>query len=409
MGSWYWRVRVGIADNYRALLVVALLVGAAGGYLTVAAAGSGATETVTRQTSSWESSGEFTHRATVRNGTTAFAEGTVLRNRSVYFFRTTPILDGQFVYGYEATGGGDLDVNTSVALRYQSVSAADEGNRTVYWRVERPLNRSSAALSPGERARTPFSVNVSAANAEAQRIDQELGGTPGDVEVVVVARVTVEGTRNGQPVETTRVYRSQLVPSDGTYEVQNDGPRTTGANQTARRTVPAGSDPLRSRAGLALLAVGLAGLAGLGLFRRSDQFTVTDAERALSAYESEREEFDEWITTGQLPDSTFDATRIEVDSLAGLVDVAIDSERRVIEDTTRGTYVVLSDGYRYVYYPPKGPELAEDGATPPDSDAGESSTASDPLARPTADESADAVSDESPTDAEDSAARDDES
>ncbi|MBX0287273.1 DUF5305 domain-containing protein [Haloarcula salinisoli] len=361
MGNWYWRAKVAIADNYSALVVVAVLVCALGGYLTFTAAGSGATETAVRETDSWQSSGEFTHRATVVNGTAAFERGAVLRNRSVYFLRVTPILDGTFVYGFGATGSGDLDVNTSVALRYQSVSPANEGNQTVYWRVERPLNRSTATLSPGERTRTPFSVNVSAAAAEAERIDAQLGGTPGDVEVTVLARVRIDGTRNGQQVRTTRVYRTRLVPSDGTYEVRNDEPRTESGHQTVRRTVPDGSDSLGSTAGPALLVVGLAGMGGLGLFRRSEHFTVTDAQRELSSYEREREEFDEWITAGRLPESTFEDSRIKVDSLAGLVDVAIDSERRVIEDTERDVYVVLADGYRYIYYPPKGASLVDDG------------------------------------------------
>lgn len=370
MGSWYWRLRVGVVDNFEVLVVAALLIGAVGGFLTYTTAGSDATETVTRETASWQSTGEFTHRATVVDGTAAFESGTVLRNRSVYFLRVTPILDGAFVYGYQASDSGDLDVTTTITLRYQSVSASDEGSQTVYWRVERQLRRSSASLAPGERARTPFSVNVSAAAAEAQRIDEELGGTPGDVQVVVVARTAISGTRNGRSVETTRVNQTRIVTSGGTYSVRNDGPWPASGGQETDVTVPADSDPLRSAGGPALLVAGLGGLAGLGLFRRSDNFTVTDAERELSAYESEREEFDEWITTGRLPESTFAQTRIEVDSLAGLVDVAIDSERRVIQDTDRDVFAVLTDGYRYMYYPPKGPALTgdADGTAPAEAD-----------------------------------------
>ncbi|MEF8915795.1 DUF5305 family protein, partial [Natronomonas sp.] len=42
---------------------------------------------------------------------------------------------------------------------------------------------------------------------------------------------------------------------------------------------------------------------------------------------------------------------VTVDSLADLVDAAIDSDRRVIHDTSDDTYHVIDDALRYEYVP----------------------------------------------------------
>ncbi|MFP4632617.1 MAG: DUF5305 family protein [Halobacteriales archaeon] len=67
--------------------------------------------------------------------------------------------------------------------------------------------------------------------------------------------------------------------------------------------------------------------------------------------ERDRSRFDEWISRG---DATDDGrTEIEVESLEAVVDVAIDSSRRVVENRRADgfEYVVLVDDVRYVYRP----------------------------------------------------------
>ncbi|MBX0295312.1 DUF5305 domain-containing protein [Haloarcula nitratireducens] len=349
------RLRAMLADNYALALTALLLVAALGGAVTYTTYLDGETRTETRQVASWQSSGEFAHSATVVDDTEAFAAGTVLRNRSVYYQRLTPRLNGSFVYTYAASDGGNLAVETTVTLVMRSVEETGEGNETVYWRVERPLAEVSASsLGPGERAVAPFSVNATAAAAEAARIDSEVGGTPGQTEVAVVAEVERSGTRNGRPVEASDASRLSIASGDGVYRVSESGAMTDSGGQTEETEVPVEYGPLRTAGGPLLLLLGGVGTLGLVAARRSGRLTVTDAERRWLAYRSTRREFDDWITTGRVPSEAEGPPVVAVDSLSGLVDVAIDTDERVIEDRRRGACLVLGDGQWYRFDRPTG-------------------------------------------------------
>lgn len=349
------QIRTAIADNYTVVLGVVLLVGLAGGYLTYATHVDPGTTMESRELSAWESTGEFTHRATVVEGTTAFAEGTVLRNRTNYFRSIAPRLNGTFGYGYSATDSGDLRAETTVALVVRSVDGDTESGQTVYWEYDRVLGRTNASLAPGEETTIPFSVNVSAVDAEAQRVDESVGGTPGEIRTVVVARTSLSGTRNGQPVEATRTYRLPLALDGNVYRVDDPGVVTSGDGRTEQVRVPVEYGRLRAVGGPLLALLGFGAAVALAVGRRTGRLTVTDHERAWLAYAKRREEFDDWITTARVPVTEPSPAVVEVDTLDGLVDVAIDTDNRVIEDTERGVFLVLTGDRWYRYDPPTDP------------------------------------------------------
>jgi len=352
------RLRLAIADNYTLVLGLLVVLAAVGGYLTYVTYADPATTTTTREGAEWQSTGQFTHQATVVNGTTALPEGTVLEDRTTYFSSVTPELNGSFGYRYTASSGGNISAETTVSLLMRSVETAEDGNGTVYWAVERPLERRTATLSPGDETAVPFSVNVSAAAADAERIDAEFGGTPGELQTAVVAGTELSGTRNGQPVNVTREYRLPIRPDGSIYRVDDPGPVTESSNRTERVAVPVEYGwPREVGTPLVTLLCG-GGAVGLAAARRNGRLTVSDRERESLAYRADRAEFDDWITTGEIPARREAPPTVDVDSLEGLVDVAIDTETRVIEDTTRDRYLVLTDSHWYRYDPPA--EIAED-------------------------------------------------
>lgn len=356
------RVRTIVADNYAVLVVALLVVGAVGGYVTYTTHVEPGTTTETREASSWRSTFDFSHRARVVNGTEAFAEGTVLRNRSVYFQRISPRLNGSVTYAYAATDGGSLNTTTTVSLVFRSVDTGADGNATVYWSVERPLTEaSSGPLAPNERMRVPFSVNVTAAAAEAERIEEQLGGSPGTLEIAVVARTNVSGTRNGQQVDTTKASRLRITADTSVYRIGDPGPVVDSDSRSERVTVPAEYGSTRRAGGPLLLGIGLCGLFGLAWSRYTGRLEVSPAERRWLAYRETRAEFDEWITTGRVPERADEPPTVTVDSLQGLVDVAIDTDNRVIEDPDRGACLVLGSDQWFRYDAPEDP-LAEAGA-----------------------------------------------
>ncbi|WP_241996948.1 DUF5305 family protein, partial [Halorubrum sp. SD626R] len=68
--------------------------------------------------------------------------------------------------------------------------------------------------------------------------------------------------------------------------------------------------------------------------------------------------FSEWITRGTFPSEREYEATVLVDDLEGLVDVAIDTNKRVIKDEQLGVSTVLDGDYVYVYVRPDSP--AED-------------------------------------------------
>jgi len=351
-----------------ALLALALV----GAYLAYAPHVEPGTEVETVEDARWSSTGQYSHEATVQRGTEVFEAGTVLRNRQSYFQRVTPILNGSFFYRYEATQGGDLGVNTTLQLVLRSVGEDDQ----VYWRLTEPVGTDSVqSLSPGSTARTTFSTNVSAMSERVSAIDQQLGGTPGEKEIVLQSRVNLSGTRNGQPVDRQQVYEMQVVSQGNVYTVENAGPHTDSGVLTSEVVVTATYGPARSIGGPLLAAVALLGCLALAVGWYRDAFAVSEDERTWLAYTGRLREFDEWITAGRLPEEMLSAPRAPVDSLDGLVDVAIDSNRRVVEDRDSGLCAVLVDDVLYTCEIPAAVRATDHSAplaaaSPTDGDAG---------------------------------------
>lgn len=357
--SWGRQLRAVLAARFWLIagaLVVATVVGAGVSYTVYAQQG---TEIVEQPGPSATYTGEFRHRATVQRETPVFSTDQTLSNRSVYFSRITPVLNGTFRYGYTATTTGNLSVDSTVTLTIAAVGP-DEQSPTVYWRERRRLAQESAVLDPGESLALSFSRNVTALTAEYNRIEAAVGTTPGTMEATIVAEIRANGTVNGRPVSRTQEYVLGLTPADDIYRVADPGTVTNSTDQTRRVSVPASPGPLRRLGGPALGLAGVCGLIGLGVARSQGLVGLDETEEAFMTYEADRAEFDDWITRAELPAAALDGPTVEVATLSGLVDTAIDTERRVIETGDR-EYVVVGEALIYRYTAPPEPGRADDG------------------------------------------------
>jgi hypothetical protein len=298
-----------------------------------------------RLTVDWE------HSARVRNveNSTVFSPGERVENRSVYLERVMPVLDGAvtFDYGTDMDAPVRLSVDRRLVVRNVDSRSTDRGEPTVYWQRTRVLGSGTRTLQPNDAHRPTFQVNVTE-TFRAARNESERLGAPGQDEVLVAVNVTAS---RGDGPNRTRTFVLPIVDQAQTYTVQGeDG--TIRFNNTQTVSVPATPGPLQAYGGPILLIAGLVAGGVLVAARRLAVLEFSEAERERLAYRNHRNEFADWITTGRLPSRVFDEPRTEVDSLAGLVDVAIDTDERVIHDVDRGTYNVVGDGLRYVYEPP---------------------------------------------------------
>lgn len=351
MSKWLGQLRLFVDDNAAVFAVVLTVLVLAGGVAIYSTHVSPGTEIEQQETATWSSTATYTHQATVQEETPVFAEGETLTDRSVYLQSIAPELNGSFQYSYQASAGGQLSANATVSLVTRS--ASDE---TEFWSEERELvSATEQSLGPSEQLTIPFSINLTDQQRRVETIESQLGGTPGETELTVRTTLTLTGQRNGDPVEETSNHTVSIDSDGQTYSVTGDTADTDGGEQTERERVTASYGPLRSAGGPVLVVLSLGALGVLAAMRVTDSLALSEAEREWIAFQSDLDTFEEWVSRGTVPDDSGTAGPIEIDSLEGLVDVAIDSNRRVVFDESRNQFVVVLEETRYRYDPPNPP------------------------------------------------------
>jgi hypothetical protein len=353
---WGKRAKVVVADYavvIAAVLVIALLVGGALTYTTNVEPG---TETEERTVSEWRSVGGYTHSSTVQTENRVFDVGETLEDRSLYYTQLGPELDGQFRYGFEAPSG-ELTVETTTTLVTRSVSEGDGGNTEELWRIEEPLGTTTETLAPGELATTPFTVNVTEVLADIEGVREDLGASPGQTSVSIVSTVEATGTAAGADATDEATYTLTLDPGSDTYSVSGQSGETDPHPRTETVTVERSYGPVRSALGPVVIVLSIVGLAGVAVGRYRGSFEVTDAERQTLSFAAQRDEFDQWISRGTVSTAADDKATVRIDNLEDLVDIAIDTDERVLEDVGKHRYYVLGESLCYEFEPPTEVDL----------------------------------------------------
>jgi hypothetical protein len=371
------RIRSAIATWLPALALVAAVVAILGGYAAYTAHVSPGTATEQRQVSNWEGNGSYATSAVVTEPNPLYAVGTGLTDRPVYFRSVSPQLNGTFTFEYAASDGGTVDLRIAQRLVVRSVAVDDGGGSpTEYWRIEEPIDTvTTTDVGPGRSVTATFSRNVSRLGERASTVDERLGGSPGATELLVISRVTVDGDINGRSVERRQTYRLPITVDGTTYAPDGSEGRAMTGSTTRSLTRPRTHGPLRRIGGPVAAGLGVAAIAGLAYGRYRGRFVLSETERATLELHSTREEFDDWITTARLPSDVRDRPRVDVESLSGLVDTAIDVDTRVLERPDGTVYYVLHDGLQYVFEPPKAViqtgSTTDDGSDPSEADDAE--------------------------------------
>ncbi len=294
----------------------------------------------------WETNGELSHSATVRNGTTVFPTGTTLADRSAYYTQVTPTVDLELRYGFVAADG-ELDVDGESTLVIRSVD--DEGNEL--WRTDEQLDSFEETLGPNEEFDTEVSVDVPETSDEIAGIEEELGATLGSVEVAVEHSIAAESSVGGETDVHDQTYLARIEPGGGSYTVETESTGEETHQRTGTVTVERTHGTLRNVSGPLLIIVGLLGLSGVAAGRHYDAFELTDAEKRNLEFADTRSELDEWISRARTEGQANGDERLRAETLEDLVDIAIDTDERVIEDVEKRLYYVLDGQHRYVYQP----------------------------------------------------------
>lgn len=341
-----WRVRGRrLLDRWFVVAVAALVVVAGAGLaLAYEPHVQPETEAVEQPVEVWSEEASMSHQAEVQQPNEVFDLGSNLTNRSSYYQTIAPELDGTYEYVYYADDG-DLSVDVEAYLEHRSV----DGEEVLWQRTEPLASERYDDLEPGESATVTFRINASEIEAQVERIHEDLGTSIGTTESAVVVETTVSGEIEGEQTTTEHQQRLDVDPGGDVYHVESSPPMQETYQTTLTEEVERTYGPLRSYGPFGLVALALAGIAVLWRERSRGSIAPTDEELlALDRYQTRRE-FDDWISRGRIPETRLDGEPIVVSSLADLVDVAIDSDRRVIEDPARDVFAVVDGDNVYTF------------------------------------------------------------
>lgn len=243
--------------------------------------------------------------------------------------------------------GRSVDVAQNLTLVYRATASG-----TVLWQSSRRLSKRVATVNDGD-AVMETTIDMRKVRSRKGLLSRELHGI-GDVEVFLQLNVSYETDRyDGRlsasaPIEvTTDSYRLR-----GSLATD----RTHSTRVTRQVTKSPDHDLAATLAGLGILAFASAG--GLEFVSRRDWFDPVRLRNRLDAAR-----YDTWISKGHLPAVESPVLRLEIgeehirmDSLQDLVDVAIDSNKRVIHDHDHDVYAVLHDQVIYYFNPNADPD-----------------------------------------------------
>jgi hypothetical protein len=295
------------------------------------------------------------HSAQVKKDSIPFKKGSKVNNRPIYYTSLSEKLDGKYTYTYSANEGS-VDINTDVYMELKGVEIRDQQVVDTYWTVVKPLGSADTTnLKPDEEHTVEYDINVPSTQEKLGKIQEQLNSTKGSLNITVVSVSKIEGQVDDNSVSNKYTTNMSIVVDEDTYEVVsiNNLEREHRINEE-REVV---SDPPLVQSILSLLigSVSVSATIGFVLLKRLGYLRLSDQEREKMEIYRSREQFSEWITFGEFPsDGEYEQT-VLVNDLEGLVDVAIDTNKRVIEDDELEVSTVLDDNYVYIYIHPDSP------------------------------------------------------
>jgi len=308
-------------------LVVVAAVAVGGAYLAYT---SPTTTTVTKQTDQQTIATGVNTSAVVTGNTTLYRRGSRLRNMPVYLLSASPNLT--LTVRTSVPAGQPVTVSQELDVVFQ---ASRDGK--AFYTDRRPLVNQSARTASGV-ATASSTVNVTRLRGEIQRTQAEIGGVG-----TFDTRLDLAVTYRTDKYHGRLTASSPIQITDGAYWLGSDLAVTRRHSTPVTRQVTEPPDPVTY---LGLLGVALAALLAAGGVLYGWRTFDGDALEA----ELVRSRYDEWISTGEFPTGT-GKRYTGISTLEDLVDVAIDSNKRVLFDPDIDAYAVVDSDVVYYYSP----------------------------------------------------------
>lgn len=298
--------------------------------------------------------------AIVQETTTLYPTGTRLRNMPLYLLNATPEIE----IVTETTVPADQSVTVHHRLLLELYATYDG---STFWSENQTLVDKQSVVTTGTVVSTTTVNASSIRSGRLSDVSEETGpiATPrAQIHVITEYQsATYDGIMSlNMPIEITQrgydLITPQTVSETQTTPVVTETPvprkmvSIPVPAAVAGRTGIVSSDfyPIQQ-------TVLLQGGSGVVLFMIG--FILWGIRRRLPTLNHIKQEyyhelFNEWISSGEITESAT-AEYVHVDSLRSLVDIAIDSRKRVIHDKNQRRYEVIDGNTRYRYVEPPLP------------------------------------------------------
>lgn len=334
------RLRLLVGTHGRTLVVVLAVIG------LFSLAGAGATylnpptETVTEDVHEHEVTTTTATSAVVQEDNELWPEGTELENSPVYLMNATPAMT--VTAGTNVDGADHAVVSHEWVLTIEARHDEDE-----FWSESETL---ATETHEGTEATTTATVDAEAIHDRVTRVEEVVGpaGTVSVELTLIIEYASDPGADHGY--EGTETLSTDLVIDEKSYTFAEDLEDETTRSDEAEMQVT------QPRNWTWITVLGLFGLISLfaaaGLYaQRPESIDLDEARNDLH-----RRQYAQWISSGTIP-MGINQQFIELDSLEDVVDVAIDTEQRVVYDERRNLYAVIDEHVAY-YFSPDGTWMA---------------------------------------------------
>ncbi|HWQ48366.1 MAG TPA: DUF5305 family protein [Methanosarcina sp.] len=313
--------------------------------------------------------GSYTYTVPVTKANPLYAEGTTLKmGLPAYYFAISPTLDMSFTYSLEADDPSDIrgKLQTMVVAtdkeepgtegNYGDNGSEVEGSgkeEKIFWQKVFPLKyKEGADTWTGTSVTRNFSLNVSEIHSIVKDVQNQLECSD-DATIEIVNRVSYTGKVNGENVQGTKDFVIPLVISSSYYQVPEELEFSQDTNRTKKISVKSSPTLSTIKIPLLLFLLNLVFVGTIFLCVKTNKIEPDYIEKLEK--ERSREPFKEFVSSGKLPVDRNSLIKIEISSLQGLVDAAVDMNSRIIYDSEAGIYFMIHSGVLYIFFDtPKG-------------------------------------------------------
>ena len=320
------RVRLALAEHGRRIALALAILGAVLLVLAIWTVATPASETVRQPADSQTIESEVSHSAVVQSADSPWEQGTTLEDHPAYLLNASPTLD--VAVRTDAPPGSTVFHDARLQLRVVR-------NGDVVWEETRSLAAEEVTATNGTAVSTA-SIDVEQLQAQRRDLQQQFAGV-GTVQTRIVADARYET----DSYEGTLSANAPLTITNRAYWIDGDPSDSAARSRTVtvERTAPVDWGTVALFVLLGLAAVG--GAAAAATYR-------VEADIDWLQQEVHRQRYDDWISDGNLPMGV-GSEYVALDSLKDVVDVAIDTNQRVVYDDRRNVFAVISGEVVYYY------------------------------------------------------------